>query len=41
MKPSRTHLTQNIKLIKKASDRQTLTIKEALLVLDEKPIIKK
>ena len=41
MKPSRDHLMQNTKVIEKASDRQRLAIKEALLILNEKPIIYK
>ena len=41
MKPNRDHLTQNTKVIEKASDRQRLAIKEALLILSEKPLINK
>ena len=40
-KPSREHLTENTKIIAKARDRTRLAIKEALIILEEKPIINK
>ena len=41
IKPTREHLTQNTKIIGRAKDRLRLTIKEALLISQEKPIINK
>ena len=41
MKPSRDHLIQNTKVIEKGSDRQRIAIKEALLKLNERPIMNK
>ena len=41
IKPTREHLTENTKIIAKANDRNRLAIKEALLMIKEKPIINK
>ena len=41
IKPTRDHLTGNTKIIARAKDRKRLAIREALLILDEKPIINK
>ena len=41
MKPTCNHLVENTKTIAKAKDRSRLAIKEALIILQEKPIINK